>query len=511
MSHAPPNRIATDDEILQAIKDYESRQDAANYLGVAYKTLCNRLSLIKQKQPEEPRPNTYQHTINKRYFISCAVSNAPLHKKFHKALQHLDAEHIIIPVQYDWQDVRQGKHEPSYPPQLSDSLLSDDISINPHLMVMGSVPIHATIQNPLTGLKHVSKNKSAIFAHPQRAMESVGTPKDKLPKLLYTTGAITEPRYTRSKTGRKAQDYHTIGGLIVEVVGERFHIFEITANKDGSFYHLDSRYTVNGVDSHQCVAGIYMADEHAEYYPEDVKRATYTGDESIVRVLQPDVVVRGDVYNHGSDSHHERKNVLNKIIRAVNDGWCVRSELDQCFEHIADTTVGGYRNVIVASNHHDHLKRWLNEYNPHTGDPRNALLFYQLNALMVEEAIEQGHSGVDPFEMYGRRFHPNVYANSVFVPRDKEYDVAGVDCSMHGDAGVNGARGSAVNLSLGGQSVVIGHGHSPRIYRNVHQVGVCAMDMGYNKGYSGWMATHCAIYPDGNRTMVHIVDGEWLA
>lgn len=509
----PTNRIATDSEILQAAKDHETLRDAAASLGMAYSTIKNRLSIIRQKQPEEPRPTTYTHTQAKRYFISSVVSNAPLSKRFFQSVQvmceHLQVQQIYIPVEYDWQDVRNGKNEPTYPQAVGEYLLSEDIKINEHLMLMGSVPIHATIQNPLVGLKHVSHNKSAIFAHPQRAMDSVATPKRKLPKLLYTTGAITEPRYTRSKTGRKAQDHHIIGGLLIEVDGDRFHVFEITAAKDGGFYHLTEHYSPKGVTTHNGVAGIYMADEHAEFYDDTVKHATYTGDNSIVRTLSPEIVVRGDVYNHGSDSHHERKNVLNRVLRAESDRHSVQGELDQCYEHIANTTVGGYKNAIVASNHHDHLKRWLNEYNPHTGDPRNAWLYHHLNAMMIDEAVSGNNPSVDPFELYGRYHHAGTHNQCVFIERDGDFDVAGVDCSMHGDAGANGARGSAVNLSLGGQPVIIGHGHSPRIYRNVYQVGVCAQEMGYNKGYSGWMATHCVIYPDGNRTLVHIVDSEW--
>lgn len=509
----PKNKIATDEQILKAHKKHDTHREAAESLGMATKTFSNRLSLMKRKPLEEPRPSTYTHSKSKRYFISCAVSGAPVDKKFYKSVQvmcdHLRAEQIYIPVQYNWSDVKTGKHVPTYDKKVSDNLLSEDIDLNKHLKLMGSVPLHATLQNPLTGLKHVSHNKSAVFAHPQRAMESVATPKSKLPKLLYTTGAITEPRYTRSKEGRKAQDHHTLGGLLVEVSNDKFFIFEITANAQGGFFHLTEYFSPNGVTTGHEVEAIYMADEHAEGYDEHVKMATYTGDSSMVRVLQPSQVVRGDVYNHGSDSHHERKNVLHRVIRAAMGKHSVKDELDQCMRHIEETTVGGYKNIIVASNHHQHLKKWLNEYNPHAGDPRNTWLYHQLNAWMISEALSECNAGVDPFEMYCRRLYKSIYDNCVFVSTDEEYDIVGVDCSQHGHLGANGSRGSATNLSLGGQPVIIGHGHSPRIYRNVYQVGIGASELGYNKGYSGWMATHCVIYQDGQRSMLHIIDGEW--
>lgn len=508
----PANRIASDKEILEAVKNHDCLKDAADSLGMAYKTIKNRLSLMRHKQPEEQRPSTYRKSNAKRYFISCAVSNAPLNRRFYESVQtlcgHLKADQIYIPVEYDWQYVRNGRNGPTYPAKLSNHMLADDIKLNDHLLVMGSVPLHATLQNPLVGLRHVSHNKSAIFAHPQRSMDSVPTPKHKLPKLLYTTGAITEPRYTRSKTGRKAQDHHIIGGLLVEVTADRFHVFEITANSKGEFYHLTEYFTPNGVSEHYGVSGVYMADEHAESYSDSVRHATYTDTDSIVSILQPETVIRGDVYNHGSDSHHERKNVLNRILRADSDRFSVQEELDQCFDHLRETTVGGYKNIIVASNHHDHLKRWLNEFNPQTGDARNVLTYHKLNVLMIESALS-GEENNDPFMLYCREYHKDVYDNSLFLDRDDEYKVSGVNVDLHGDLGANGGRGSAVNLSVGGQPIILGHSHSPRIYRNVHQVGSGAEELGYNKGYSGWMATHCVIYPDGSRTLIHIINGEW--
>ena len=470
------------------------------------------MRLIRQKQPEEPRPNTYKHSSVKRYFVSSVVSDAPIDKKLYKTIRtlcnHLDAQEVYIPVQYDWQIERQGKHEPNYPSILKDLLLSDDISLNKHLNIMGSVPIHATIQNPLTGMKHVSNNKSAIFGHPQRAMESIPTQKDHIPKLLYTTGAITQPRYTRSKAGRKSRDFHTMGGLIIEVSRSRFHVFMVTGNKDGSIYHLNNKYDGDKITSEN-VSAIYMADEHSEFYPLDVKKATYLNKDSLVKMLKPEVVIRGDVYNHGSDSHHGRNNVLERIVRADNERFSVKRELDECFDHIQETTIGDTKNVIVASNHHDHLKRWLNEYNPHHGDPRNAYLYHHLNAQMIENAMALKTTSVDPFEIYCRSNYRELWSKTTFVGRDEEYKVSGVSVDMHGDIGPNGARGSAVNLSLGGQPVTIGHGHSPRVYRNVHQVGVSAKEMGYNKGYSGWLTTHDIIYKDGNRTLVHLINGKW--
>lgn len=502
----PKNKIASDEQIIEAIKAHKDYKSAAESLGMAKKTLTNRLYLMRKRQPRDRRPNTASKPKHKRLFISCAVSGAPIHKKFFDSLKHLDADQIYIPVEYDWSDVKLGKHEPTYPEKIADKLLSEDIIINKHLMLMASVPLHATLANPLTGLKHVSHNKSAIFAHPQKAMEPVATKKMELPKLLYTTGAITEPRYTRSKTGRKAHDLHCIGGVIVEYTNDRFYIFDVTANDDGSFYHLDKKYTTKGVEE-SSVSAIYMADEHYDFYPEEVKKATYHNKDSIVNTLNPDIVIRGDVYNHTADSHHNRKDIVYRYLIDKNNRKSVREELDGCFDHIRETS-GDYKNVILSSNHHDHLTRWLNEYNPHTGDIENALLYHELNADMLRR-VDRDNKRVDAFRLYAELYHPDVYENCIFLGREEEFDVNGTDCSNHGDERFNGANGGMASFAACGIKTIIGHGHSPARHRNVLRVGACALDMLYNNGYSGWMVTHGIVYPDGNDTHVHVIDGEW--
>lgn len=53
-------------------------------------------------------------------------------------------------------------------------------------------------------------------------------------------------------------------------------------------------------------------------------------------------------------------------------------------------------------------------------------------------------------------------------------------------------------------------GNSPGIYQGVYQVGVSThLDLEYTSGPSSWLQSHCIIYPDGHRTLIHIIDGKW--
>jgi hypothetical protein len=83
---------------------------------------------------------------------------------------------------------------------------------------------------------------------------------------------------------------------------------------------------------------------------------------------------------------------------------------------------------------------------------------------------------------------------------------------MHGHRGPNGSRGSARNLANIGVRSVIGHSHSPNIFRGVHQVGTSSrLNLEYASGPSSWLHCHCVIHSNGKRQLVPIIDGDWRA
>lgn len=55
-----------------------------------------------------------------------------------------------------------------------------------------------------------------------------------------------------------------------------------------------------------------------------------------------------------------------------------------------------------------------------------------------------------------------------------------------------------------------GNSHSPEIMDGCYKVGVTgSLDMGYNHLPSGWLNTHCVIYANSKRCLIHVIDGEW--
>jgi len=510
---SPSNKIATDEEIINAVKEHKNRKDAAKSLGMSVRTIYNRLTMINsrgiKKEAPVTRPNSFSEKKTKgvkRYVVTCAMSNSPVDTGFLKSIntfcEYEGAKLVVIPQEYQWQDHIIGKQSVEYDSKISDFLLSTDIEVNRHVNIMGSYPLHATLVNPLQGLQQAAKGKSCIFGHPTRAMHTVATAQDKLPLLHYTTGSITKPRYTRSKTGRKSRDLHKLAAIFIEADKDEFHIHELNySKKHNGFQMLDKHYSPDGITI-KSISALVTGDEHAAQCDPEVIKATYTNSDSLVKKLKPEFVVRHDVYDHDADSHHTRKNTVERFKRRIKGTNNVEDELKLTVDHI-DNTTSGFKNIIVPANHNSHLDQWLNEYNPHSGDPINLPVFHYLNWVKFDNI----RNGIyeDSFKSYCKE-NLKCYDSTIWPTRNEEYKIKGIVVNVHSDVGIAGAKGSATSLAVVGQPMIIGHSHRPVIFKDVYQVGACMMKAGYTRGYSPWMITHSVIYEDGERALIHLVN-----
>lgn len=396
----------------------------------------------------------------------------------------------------------------TWDPALRPYLVENDIEITPDLVVLGSIRTQATASNPLCGMAARSKGASAIFGHSKLAMETVATPHDKLPKILYTTGAVTKKNYSTTKAGDLARFHHVHSAIVVERDGERFWIRSISW--DGkAFCDLDERWTADGWDGKAKVKALITGDEHSWFMDPTVRALTYDAPGNIVDTLEPEVVVRHDVFDSYSISHHHRHNTITRAVKARAGKGSVERELEDCVAMIDATTRGRFRNKIVESNHNEHLTRWLRGSDSEV-EAENLIAFYELKAAVLRSA-RMGPGGVEhesPFKLWAaERFESDVD----FLGRDESYRVGGIELGLHGDEGINGARGSARALSRIGVRTVVGHSHSPCIFEGCWQVGTSSLlRLEYNRrGPSGWLHTHAIIHENNRRQMIHILHGDW--
>ena len=459
----------------------------------------------------------------KVYVVTSAQNATPIHEKFFKSIltycEERDAELKVIPYRYRnptsiW--TNNSEANDYWDQRISPYLFDKKLQLNENLMLMGHYKIQPTAVKPLSGTDNLSGEKSAIFAHSSVQLVTIPTPAQKIPKILATTGSVTQQNYTDSKTGHNGDFNHSFAAMVVEIDNEKFFIRHIHADKDtGVFYDLNKKYTPTGVETIDEIPALITGDIHAAFHDPDVEKATYTNPDSIVNHLNPKTWVIHDLEDFYARNHHHR-----------GDHWLAfakhhlgRNNVEESLQISADFVDKHSRpdmtNVVVKSNHDEALDRWLKETD-FRSDPENArfFLYMQLNALENMQMTKTGFSTIDPFKFwcqnpYEQRGLSSVN-NTVFLDRDESYTVNDIEMGFHGDQGANGSRGSINSFAKIGPKCVIGHSHTPGIFRGVYCVGVSAyLNLEYASGPSSWLHTHCIVYPDGHRTLLHIIGDRW--
>lgn len=454
----------------------------------------------------------------KRFIITSAMNNCFVDDNLWASIEsyakHNDAQILVIPVRYknptsQRECAKQQLEDAWWDTRVLPYASDDCVKLHEHLHIMGHVRVQATAVNPLSSLGALSGGASAIFGHSQLAMQMVATPQNKLPKVMYTTGSCTIPVYSRTKAGIKANFHHTAGAVIAEIDGPRFYIRSITADETGGFYDLDRYYSPKGVRKSKGILALVTGDEHAMFADSKCKQATYLADDSIAKVLKPSKVVRHDVFDGYSISHHNREDPLVNYSKHQNGHQSVQYELELTLKHIEETTPKGAENIIVSSNHHDHLLRWMKEVHAPKREPWNAVTWLELWLELVKTVDwkERGMVHQDPFALWMKA---RSKVPMRFLGPDSDERVADVAIGMHGHHGINGSRGTLNQFAKIGVKTIVGHSHTPGIKYGCFQVGTSStLRMEYTKGPSSWAHAHAIVHDNGKRQLLFVIDGYW--
>jgi hypothetical protein len=467
---------------------------------------------VELAKPEEPSPwhrdkgDMQELRDFDKFIISSVQVNTDLDRNFWASIkqyaQHNNAAIILRPVYYLW---KHNKKSRVFDGEVQPYLYENEIRLHAGLVVM-DVPVSATAVNPLSALDGLTGKMSGIVGHPQIQMKTVATPQSTMPKIMTTTGSISDKtNYSPSKAGKKGAFHHTLGAVVVELDGPIFHIRSVTGDNKGCFYDVNKKYTPDGVEEVERIPAIVTGDEHVWWMDPEVSDATYLREDSIVNVTKPMKIVRHDVSDSFSISHWHRDDVLTRFMKYRNNMNCLATELEDAATFMNMTTPPDTENIVVASNHHDHVMRWLNEVDWRQ-DMSNAIIYHQMwNALLV--TARDGNWKLDPFVWW---MDSRVTPPTKWLSRDDPVSIRGIMVSMHGDRGSNGSRGSLNNLKNIGVKSIIAHTHSPGIDKGCYQVGTSTIfNMPYTKGPSSWLNTHALIHPNGKRQLIHVIRGKW--
>jgi len=449
------------------------------------------------------------------FFVTCAVQEARANRDFLGAIQawcgERDATLVINPVNYvnprTRGEAERTRADKWWDPALAEYMLENELRPHPELSIM-TTKAQATAHNPLPGrLSGRTQARSAVFGHPQLSMRTVATPQSKLPKILYSSGAITDKNYSETLAGDMADFHHSLGGVIVEVRGNRFHLREVTWDGKG-FTDLDRRYTAKGGEDAPPPEALVMGDIHAPHFVSPTVMAATFGQGGIVETLRPRRLVLHDLADNRNTNPHELMNRLTRaaLVAGKHGEGSLARELEGVAEWLC--ALPGFEEVLVVrSNHDDFIGRWLERQQP---EPQNAKLFHQLCYLMLDHHERTGRFPI-PLELALRELRPNLLPESVrFLDHDESFRIGGVELGMHGHNGPDGARGTIQNFSRIGTRSVIAHKHGPGIWQGAYQVGLSGIYRhGYNVGPSSWLQSHALVHENGYRQLVHMIKTYW--
>jgi len=127
----------------------------------------------------------------KRFIITWAQNNTPIHKKFFHNLteyaKFINADIHVIAGRYRnptsiWSS--EQKEEESWPKEVQSYLDANRHNIHKYVSIMSDVKVQPTAVNPMTGMHAMSGVNSCIFGSPKLQMEMIPVIEGEKPKMM---------------------------------------------------------------------------------------------------------------------------------------------------------------------------------------------------------------------------------------------------------------------------------------------------------------------------------------
>jgi hypothetical protein len=451
------------------------------------------------------------------FFVTSAVNNCRGSEAI-RAMEHWKAETqgtvVCNPVQYENRKPADPDTELDgdmwWAQELRDYMIEQEIRPHPSISLM-TTKAAGTSANPVPArMNGLTKDRHAVFGHPQLTMRTVAAPHLPRPKIMYSSGAMTDPRYSDTITGDMANHHHSVGGVIVEIRGDRVHMREVVWDGE-CFIDVDKRYGVDGITKADRAEALVPGDVHSGYDDPAVEQAVFASNGwSLMDVTRPRRTIIHDGFNATACGQHENS-PLHQALRWQSQTSNVQEELAE-YGYLIERLIPDWTELYFPyDNHGDMGARWLHKPE-HAIEPENLPFWWRTKADVVDAAAES-EDFVNVLQLMMEAVCPNVAARATFLSPyfpAGSLRIKGVELGLHGDKASNGARGGAAALSKLATRLIAGHVHSPIILQGVYLAGIAALyQHGYNRGPSGWMQTMVGLLANGRRQMYHIVDGHF--
>lgn len=506
---------------------------AASELGLVFDKPVSGGYISKSATRKMPLPRPGEIA---RYIITSAQNNTDAHVPFFENLvayaEFAGAEVMVGSYSYNRasysqkatkrdrgpteDDAKDDWYDPIFEPYFVD----EAVELAPMLEWRGELNILPTAKRPLSGLETYSGRKSAIFPHAKFDLVSVAGTKADGAKLTYTTGTATLMNYVQKKAGLQAEFHHAYGAVIVEVDHEGdWFVRQLNAETDGTFYDIADMGQTGAVrvaDGEVHVEGIPVntvtwGDLHARVIDPEAKAVAFD-EGGMLDALRPREQHVHDVLDFTSKSHHDEKNGHRMYQKKALKWDDVRDEVREVGDLLDFIRRPWCQTVVVDANHDRHLERWLNE-SEYRKDHKNARFILEAELAYRVAMDSNPHQEYNFFKAALDR--EGFQSTDLFLGIDDSWVICddgsgGIECSLHGDIGPNGSRGTPIGLSKMGRRANTGHTHSTAIVDGLYVAGCMSLlTQDWNKGPSAWTHSHIVTHPNGKRTIVTFYNGKW--
>lgn len=432
---------------------------------------------------------------SKFYIITWEQNNTPIHlnlwKNILKYKEFLGAELSVILGRYkNPTSVFSDEDNDSWSEITRPYWDANRHDIHQYLTLLGDVKVQPTAANPLTGLESMTGETSTIVGHPKMWLKTIPVLEGHPRKILLSTGSITVPNYTDSKSGKRGEFHHKMGFVVVEIKDDEvFFIRQVEADDDGNFIDLYHEVTNGEVTKLDSAEALIWGDTHVNSINPEILPATH----SIINKLNIPIEVHHDLADGVSVNNHIEKNPVEQYKRMVAGESNVEKEIKGIMDFL-DTS--GNLKIIVQANHNDRFDRWINSQD-WKKDIENALTYLKYTTAVLEGKAEKG--------VLAYLIEQEFNKESVLcLDYDDSYMVAGYEVAHHGHIGSNGSRGSVEQFRKMSTKMILGHYHSPTRADGVLSVGTSThLREGYNKGASSWANAHVLLHK--NKTAQHLI------
>jgi hypothetical protein len=259
-----------------------------------------------------------------RFIISWCQSETDINNRLLENMEayatHINASIHIIAGRYRnpislsaSKSLKDKEVQNSWHPRVIQYLDANRHKIHKHLCILSDLKIQPTASTPLSGINGLTGLESCIVGHPRMHLKSLPVLDGYPHKLLLTTGSVSIENYTDTKVGKKGEFHHTYGFVIVELDGDDFHIRQVTADEDGTFYDLE--YCVFGgiISKYDEPTVIVFGDLHLGETNDDALKVSF----EMADKLKCNQIILHDAFNGHSISHHERNQPFQLLKREM--------------------------------------------------------------------------------------------------------------------------------------------------------------------------------------------------